>query len=191
MEAGWQAGGRAHERSQVEKSGACESRYSVWDSIRAISNFDGRGAIFGGVHPHQSTVIFWNDQRANGGAGVDHSGRGAGVAFAAATAHKLKPACGRQACATKSGQALDFNAQQWRLSCAIGSSSGILHDFDCVHRLGLHPLNAPHSRVNRLAMARLIADGSVSAVIANMRRAASRVPVQEEARPAVMMHWLG
>ena len=62
---------------------------------------------------------------------------------------------------------------------------------DRVHRLGLHPLHYPVSRVRRRWFARLIDHSTVAAVVADVRRRAAGVPIEKEARPAMMMHRFG
>lgn len=93
-------------------------------------------------------------------------------------------------CAFSSWVAFDFNSQKRRLSRKICGSLRVLDGLDCVHRLRLYPLHTPNARTNRRAVARLVHQRAVSTVITNMRCTSSGVPVQEETRPAVVMHRL-
>ncbi len=85
---------------------------------------------------------------------------------------------------------LDFDAKAGRAVGNSGRSLGHCHDFDGVHRFGLHPMDAPLSWMNRRFSSGLVHDAAVAvaAVITNVRCAAAGVPIEEKARPAVVMH---
>ena len=59
-----------------------------------------------------------------------------------------------------------------------------------MHRLRLHPRHAPPSLCNRHLFARVVPHTSVRSVVPEVRRAATGIPNQKEARPAMMMHRL-
>jgi len=52
-------------------------------------------------------------------------------------------------------------------------------------------MHDPVTRMRRLRLAWVIRDGTVAAMVANVWRWSACVPIEEEARPAMMMHRLG
>lgn len=86
---------------------------------------------------------------------------------------------------------LNLNAKALR---ARGKSCRTLRlpdNFNGVHRFRLHPLHPPSAGMSRLFPYRAVANAAVGAMIANMRCSTSRIPIQKETRPTVMMHRYG
>lgn len=84
----------------------------------------------------------------------------------------------------------NFNAKKRRAVGKIGCSFGRLDNLNGVHRFRIHPLNAPSAGMNWRFLARSVTNGAIRAMIANMRRSAAPIPIQEKTGPSVMMHWL-
>ena len=90
--------------------------------------------------------------------------------------------------AARSGMAFDFDAKSRRVFTALRCALRFRYDFDRVHRFGLHPSDVPHSGMTWLFLGRYVSNRPVRPSVAYMRRTASRIPIQKETRPAVMMH---
>src|ERR1700722_6792272 len=90
--------------------------------------------------------------------------------------------------APRLGMALNFYAQERWPSGYGHRALGGLYNFNRMHGLRLHPVNAPDSWVSGRFFCRTIANRTVTAVITNMRRATPDVPIKKEAGPMVMMH---
>src|ERR1700683_311925 len=84
--------------------------------------------------------------------------------------------------------AFNFEAKAGRFAGECDVTLRLVHDFDGVHRLRLHPTDAPSARMSRGFLSRAVRYATVSAMITNMRSPAAGVPIQKETRPTVMMH---
>jgi len=74
---------------------------------------------------------------------------------------------------------------------ALAGGSGTLripYDLDGVHRLRLHPMHTPSAGMSWLFRAGAVSYAAVGAVITDMRRSASGIPVKKETRPPVVVH---
>jgi len=58
-----------------------------------------------------------------------------------------------------------------------------------MHGFRLHPLDVPDSGGQGSVLARSVVDAAVGMVDALMPGAATDIPVEEDAAPAMMMHW--
>ncbi len=61
-------------------------------------------------------------------------------------------------------------------------------DFNGMHWFRLHPLHTPSAEMNRSFHAGAITNGAICAMITNVRRPTTCIPVQKETRPTVVMH---
>src|SRR5579862_779255 len=66
----------------------------------------------------------------------------------------------------------------------------VFNRLDCMHWFRLHPMFRPVTRVLRRVRALDLSDFIPGLVVANMWRLSTRIPVQKEARPMMMMHGL-
>ncbi len=65
---------------------------------------------------------------------------------------------------------------------------GHRHHLNGVHRFRLHPVHTPRAGMSRRFLARAVPHRTIRAMITDMRRPATRIPVQKETRPTVVMH---
>jgi hypothetical protein len=85
---------------------------------------------------------------------------------------------------------LEFNSDRRRSLRKCQSALCRLSILNGMHRLRLHPRHVPFSFRNWRLSARVVPDTSVRRVVPGVACAAPRVPIQKQARPAVMMHRL-
>jgi hypothetical protein len=85
----------------------------------------------------------------------------------------------------------NFDTKAGRVLGNGGGTLRLFHDLDGMHWLRLHPIHTPSARMYWILLARDISNAAVSAMITNMRRSTPGIPIQEETRPAVVMHWYG
>jgi hypothetical protein len=87
--------------------------------------------------------------------------------------------------------AFDFDAEAGRGVRRRDGAFGLVDDFDGVHGLGLHPVDAPGAGMRWGVGGRNVADGAVGAMVANVRRAAAGIPIQKKTWPVMVMHGNG
>jgi len=83
---------------------------------------------------------------------------------------------------------LHFDPQISRAVRCASRTLRVLDHLNCVHRLRIHPVNAPGAGMNRHISAGSFDNAAIAAMISNMWSPASGIPTQKEARPTVMMH---
>jgi hypothetical protein len=88
------------------------------------------------------------------------------------------------------GMALNFDSKEWRFAGNTSSARRCIHDLNGMHWFWLHPVDAPYTGVVWTVFARTVANCAVRGVVANVRRSAPGIPVQEETGPPVVMHRL-
>src|SRR4029077_16323676 len=82
----------------------------------------------------------------------------------------------------------DFDAKARRVFAALRCTLRFRYYFYGVHRFGLHPSDVPHPGMTWLFLGGYVSNSPVRLAVAYMRGTAARIPIQKEARPAVMMH---
>src|SRR5580658_5273883 len=82
----------------------------------------------------------------------------------------------------------DFDAKERNFLSRSRARPRVCHHLDGVHWLGFHPLHFPPAGMNWTLDAWLVPHAAIRAMVTHMGRPASRIPIQKETRPAVMVH---
>ena len=85
------------------------------------------------------------------------------------------------------GATFDLDTQEGRVG---GGPFRSVHNLNSMHRLWLHPPDTPFAGMNGSIRARLVPHTAIRAQIVNVWGLATRIPIQKETRPTVVMHRL-